>query len=76
MLDSLYNSQKIALSRVGQITNTVIPFVQADVRDKEKLTEMMLQQSIEAVTHFAGLKAVGESSSTPLLYYNNKNIKS
>ena len=71
VLDNSCSSQEIALSRVEKITNTVIPFVQADVRDKAKLKEVMLQHHIEAVIHFAGLKAVGESSSNPLLYYNN-----
>jgi len=72
VLDNLYNSQKEALVRVSDILGGLeIPFYQIDVRDREGLTKVFEENQIDAVIHFAGLKAVGESVAKPLEYYEN-----
>lgn len=68
-LDSLVNSSKQALDRVALITGAPVPFIQADVRDQLALRRIFAEYSIDAVMHFAGLKAVGESTEQPLSYY-------
>lgn len=71
VLDNLSNSSPEALRRVERITGKVIKTIVGDVRDRDLLTSVFAQNSIEAVVHFAGLKAVGESAVEPLLYYQN-----
>lgn len=67
--DNLSNSNSEALNRVKHITSKQLTFVQGDIRDESLLTESM--QGCDAVIHFAGLKAVGESVEKPLEYYDN-----
>ncbi len=71
VLDNLYNSKKESLKRVCEITGKSIPFYECDIRDREGLDKIFKQENIEAVIHFAGLKAVGESCAKPLEYYEN-----
>ena len=69
--DNLSNSKPEALKRVMQITGKDLSFYQIDVCDKEGLAAIFDEHSIDAVIHFAGLKAVGESVEIPLEYYRN-----
>lgn len=69
--DNLCNSNKESLVRVAQITGKEVPFRQIDLVDKKALRTVFEQYAIDAVIHFAGLKAVGESISQPLEYYRN-----
>lgn len=72
VVDNLYNSQKEALVRVSElIGGEDIPFYQVDIRDREGLTKVFEEHEFDAVIHFAGLKAVGESCEKPLEYYEN-----
>ena len=71
VVDNLVNSNKEALRRVGEIIGKNIPFVQADVRDRVAMEAVFADNAIDAVIHFAGLKAVGESVAKPLEYYEN-----
>ena len=71
VVDNLYNSNPKALDRVGQIIGKQIPFYKADIRDHEALTKIFDAERPDAVIHFAGLKAVGESVAKPLEYYHN-----
>ena len=70
-VDNLINSSEESLARVQQITNKPVDFHEFDLRDKARLDELFSDQSIDAVIHFAGLKAVGESVENALLYYQN-----
>ena len=69
--DSLVNSSHEALRRVEEITDTTIPFYEIDLRHYDGLSGIFHDQTFDAVIHFAGLKAVGESTEKPLLYYQN-----
>lgn len=69
--DNLRNSKKEAIERVEKIVNQKIPFYQIDVCDNEALRKVFSENKIDAVIHFAGLKAVGESCEKPLMYYRN-----
>lgn len=71
VLDNLSNSKTESLSRVEKITNKSIVFIKGDVRDRVCLQAIFSKHEIEAVIHFAGLKAVGESCEQPLNYYDN-----
>ncbi|MBP9916513.1 MAG: UDP-glucose 4-epimerase GalE, partial [Thiobacillaceae bacterium] len=71
VLDNLCNSSAESLVRVRELTGMDFPFVQADIRDREALDAVFRDHDIDAVIHFAGLKAVGESVGKPLLYYDN-----
>ena len=71
VIDNLVNSSAESLNRVEQITGTRPAFYEGDIRDPDFLLDMFGKESPEAVIHFAGLKAVGESSSKPLEYYDN-----
>lgn len=71
VLDNLSNSKTESLNRVEQITGKKITFIQGDVRDRDGLQKLFENHSIDAVIHFAGLKAVGESCEQPLNYYDN-----
>lgn len=70
-MDNLCNSAQEAISRVERITGGSIPFHNIDVRNREALDALLSRQPIDAVIHFAGLKAVGESVADPLRYYDN-----
>ena len=70
-VDNLCNSKAEALKRVEIITGKKIVFYQIDVRDKSALRKVFDNHKIEAVIHFAGLKAVSESIAKPLMYYDN-----
>ena len=69
--DNLCNSSQESLKRVERIAEKPVVFYQADTRDKDALKEIFTSHTIDAVIHFAGLKAVGESVEKPLLYYDN-----
>ena len=71
VIDNLSNSSQEALHRVEKITGQKIHFIQADIRDKTALRAIFKAHTINAVVHFAGLKAVGESNDKPQLYYDN-----
>lgn len=71
VVDNLSNSSKESLKRVAQIIGAEIPFYQVDIRDKVGLEQVMGKHQCDACIHFAGLKAVGESVSKPLEYYEN-----
>jgi UDP-glucose 4-epimerase len=71
VVDNLSNSSAEALRRVEAIAGGALPFYQVDVDDAEGLRAVFRQHAIEAVIHFAGLKAVGESVAQPLRYYRN-----
>ena len=71
VLDNLSNSKPESLKRVKQITGKEVTFYQGDILDKNILHKIFSEQQIYAVIHFAGLKAVGESSVIPLKYYEN-----
>lgn len=71
VLDNLSNSSQTAIQRVAQISARQIGFVQGDIRDGDLLRRLFDEHQISAVIHFAGLKAVGESVSQPLRYYDN-----
>ncbi len=74
-LDNLSNSCEESIRRVEKITGKKITFYKGDCRDRELLTRIFTENKIDAVIHFAGLKAVGESCRIPLKYYDN-NINS
>ena len=69
--DNLSNSSLESIKRVEKIINKPILFEQGDIRDKDALKKVFEKYSIDSVIHFAGLKAVGESVSNPLAYYDN-----
>jgi len=71
LLDNLSNSSALSLDRVETITGQHPAFVEGDVRDTDLLDKIFTSHSIDAVIHFAGLKAVGESVDKPLEYYDN-----
>jgi UDP-glucose 4-epimerase len=71
VVDNLSNSRIAALQRVEKITGKSIPFVIADLNDRDAMREIFRTYPVDAVIHFAGLKAVGESVVKPLLYYHN-----
>ena len=70
VVDNLCNSSLESLKRVEKLTDSDIPFHKVDVRDKQALTHVFEQYSIDGVIHFAGLKAVGESVEKPIEYYD------
>ncbi len=74
VIDNLDNSSSEALKRVEKITGKEIKFYQEDVRNKEALRKIFSENNIEAIIHFAGLKAVGESVREPIMYYDNNLI--
>lgn len=74
VVDNLDNSSSESLKRAEKIAGKPIKFYEADVRDKEALRNIFKAEKIEAVIHFAGLKAVGESVAKPIEYYDNNLI--
>lgn len=71
VVDNLYNSSPESLKRVEKITGKNVTFYEADILDKEALNKIFDAHEIEAVIHFAGYKAVGESVQKPIEYYHN-----
>ena len=71
VVDSLVNSSAASLAAVQDITQKKLEFVEADLRDKDRLSAVFHRHDIAAVLHFAGLKAVAESVRKPALYYDN-----
>ena len=71
LYDNLSNSSDIVLKKLKHITGQLISFVKGDVRDTELLKATLAAYPIEAVIHFAGLKAVGKSVENPVDYYAN-----
>lgn len=71
VLDNLSNASKESLVRIKEITGKTLTFVEGDIRDGSVLDSLFTQHNIQAVVHFAGLKAVGESVEKPLAYYQN-----
>lgn len=74
VIDNLSNAKKEALNRVEKITGKKVKFYQDTLLDKEALDRIFVENKIDSVIHFAGLKAVGESVQFPLAYYNNNII--
>ena len=74
VVDNLDNSSSESLDRVEKITGKKVKFYKEDVRNREALRKIFTENSIEAVIHFAGLKAVGESVREPIMYYDNNLI--
>ncbi|MCI7803199.1 MAG: UDP-glucose 4-epimerase GalE [Erysipelotrichaceae bacterium] len=71
ILDNLYNSSEKAVNRIEKITNKKVTFYKTDLLNKEEMNAIFEKEKIDAVIHFAGLKAVGESVRKPLEYYQN-----
>jgi UDP-glucose 4-epimerase len=71
VIDNFSNSKMDSLNRVKELTGKDVTFYEVDLLNRESVDKIFKQHSIEAVIHFAGLKAVGESVSLPLHYYHN-----
>ena len=73
--DNLSNSKASVLGRLKTITGKNFRFIEGDVRDTAKLSETLKKHNIDAVIHFAGIKAVGESVEKPITYYDNSHYQ-
>ena len=71
IIDNLSNSKKDVVSYIEKITGKKVVFYENDVCDKEALRNIFKENKIDAIIHFAGYKAVGESVMKPLMYYRN-----
>ena len=71
VMDNLSNSSEESLRRVEKITGKKVKFYQTDIRDREGTEKIFRENKIDAVIHFAGFKAVGESVRKPVKYYRN-----
>ena len=71
IVDDLSNSKREVVDNIKKITQKDVSFYEGDVKDKELVTQIFKENKIDAVIHFAGLKAVGESVKKPLMYYRN-----
>ncbi|MDR2637295.1 MAG: UDP-glucose 4-epimerase GalE, partial [Zoogloeaceae bacterium] len=71
LYDNLCNSSADVAARIGRIGGRTPVFVQADIRERHTMLRCLRERAIDAVIHFAGLKAVGESAEKPLEYYAN-----
>ena len=71
IVDNLINSDKEVLNRLKKITGIDVPFVEADVADRQAMDALFQKYPVDAVIHFAALKSVGESVEKPLMYYRN-----
>ena len=71
IVDNFCNSKATVLDRIERIVGRRPGFVEADVRDRQAMRALFSEHRVEAVIHFAGLKAVGESMDQPLRYYDN-----
>lgn len=74
LLDNFINSSPKVVDRIEQLTGVRPPLIEMDVLDTNALTQVLREQKIEGVIHFAALKAVGESVAQPLAYYHNNVI--
>jgi UDP-glucose 4-epimerase len=74
ILDNFANAERDVPARLGRLTGADIPVVEGDIRDVPAVTAALSGHEIEAVVHFAALKAVGESEADPLLYYDTNII--
>jgi UDP-glucose 4-epimerase len=70
-IDNYSNSSPLALQRVQRITGRPLTSIEGDIRDAELLSKVFAQHPVDGVIHFAALKAVGESVTRPLAYYDN-----
>jgi UDP-glucose 4-epimerase len=71
IIDNLSNSSPEALTRIQQLAGVGLSFIEGDITDTATLSTLFNKQDVDAVIHFVGLKAVGESVSQPLRYYHN-----
>lgn len=71
VFDNLSNSSEESLARVQALTGKSLKFIQGDIRNTQQLDQVFASNKIDAVIHFAGLKAVGESQQIPLTYFDN-----
>ena len=71
VVDNLVNASEITADRVREITGRDFRFYRADIRDRDAMEKIFAENAFDAVIHFAGLKAVGESCVKPLEYYDN-----
>jgi len=71
VFDNLSNSSEESLTRAQDIAQKSLTFMQGDIRNADELDRVFQEHSIDAVIHFAGLKAVGESQEKPLIYFDN-----
>jgi len=71
IVDNLCNSKKIAVDRIEELSGKKVDFYERDVCDMESMRTIFEKENVDAVIHFAGLKAVGESVAIPLRYYQN-----
>ena len=71
VVDNFYNSKYEAVRRIQELSGKDFPFYEADVCDSEAVEKIFSENKIDAIIHFAGLKAVGESVRIPLRYYDN-----
>lgn len=71
IVDNLYNSKEDVLAKLEKITGKEFKLYKYDLTEKEKVEEIFKENKIDAVIHFAGYKAVGESVKKPLMYYSN-----
>ena len=71
VVDNLYNSSEKALDRVQEIAGKAVKFYKADIQDRDAMNKVFDENKFDAVIHFAGLKAVGESVAKPIEYYQN-----
>ncbi|MCH5188973.1 MAG: UDP-glucose 4-epimerase GalE [Oscillospiraceae bacterium] len=71
IVDNYYNSSPKVLDRIKELTGKDFKFYECDIRDTEGMDKIFKENKIDAVIHFAGLKAVGESCEKPLEYYDN-----
>ena len=76
IVDNLVNSSAEAIKRVSELAGQDVTFYEADVRDKTALSDIFSTEKPDAVIHFAGLKAVGESVAKPVNYYDNNLVSS
>ena len=71
VMDNLYNASEKAVERVQQITGKTLKFYNADMLDQPAMDKIFEAEKPDAVIHFAGYKAVGESVAKPIEYYHN-----
>jgi UDP-glucose 4-epimerase len=71
IFDNFCNSHRVVIGRIARIVGTAPEFAEADVRDPDALRDVFARHRFDAVIHFAGLKAVGESVEKPIEYYDN-----
>ena len=71
VVDNLSNGKQEALLRVEQLANRKLRFIKADLMDYKTVKKVFLENKINAVMHFAGMKSVAESVNKPLEYYDN-----